>query len=288
MNKELQICVNNQIAQGKNVILNHSKKPYVMKIKNLAGFEVWLVDGEYVRKFISEDFVNFDQHYHLKFIPKNEFWIDFANKHHEIKYYIDHLYIEGRLMAAGKTYFQAYKTAAAFEKRERAKSKIMKQIKKEKIPKEKLIKRLHKKLLINHEIKVWLVDGSLVRSLFFLDFAAGGHDKVYNFIPKNEIWIDDDLKDREKKFIILHEMHERNLMSKGLNYSEAHASATEVEDYCRHNCKKTLFYIKSEIEKINHPNKIKVAVFDHHPFIRIKKHKRLGIIFRKKKKSSNL
>jgi hypothetical protein len=37
---------------------------------------VWLVDGEFIRKNISEDFVNYDQHYHLNVIPEDEFWID--------------------------------------------------------------------------------------------------------------------------------------------------------------------------------------------------------------------
>lgn len=284
MEKSLISCVSNNVIQGKCVNLDHSHKPYLVKIFNWAGFDVWLVDGEYIRKFISEDFINFDQHYHLNFIPKNEFWIDVANKHHEVKFYIDRLYIESRLMVAGKSYAEAYRIATIHDIRERAKLKIIKDIRKRKLPKEKLVKKVHKKLLINRKIKVWLVDGSLVRSLFFNDFAGGGHDKVYPFIPKNEIWIDDDITDKEKKFLILHEMHERTLMTLGSSYSEAHASATEVEDYCRHNPKKIERVLKAEVEKVTHPEKVKLVVGDFHPFIRLKKHKRLTRTYSKNRK----
>lgn len=249
MRNYLKLCTSNKILQGKKIELSHSRLPYLKKITNIAGFEVWLVDGEFIRKFISEDFVNFDQHFHLKFIPKNEFWIDYSNKHHEMKFYIDHLYIESRLMARGKSYSEAYKEAEKYEKKERAKSKIIKGLRKLKLPKEELIKKVKEKLIIGSKVKVWLVNGSLVRSLFFIDYAAGGHDKVYRFIPKGEIWIDDDLSEKERKYILLHELHERNQMARGKSYSEAHQSATEIEDFCRHNPKKLKYYLKKEIAK---------------------------------------
>jgi hypothetical protein len=72
---------------------------------------------------------------------------------------------------------------------------------------------------------------------------------VYHFIPEDEIWIDDDISQRERKFIILHEMHERNLMEKGMDYPSAHRSATEIEDFCRHHTDKLDEAIKGEIIK---------------------------------------
>lgn len=53
--------------------LKKGKKPYIKKICNLGRYNVWIVDSEFVRKNICEDFVNLGQHYTFNFIPKNEF-----------------------------------------------------------------------------------------------------------------------------------------------------------------------------------------------------------------------
>jgi hypothetical protein len=242
--------VSNKIIQNKNFKPDYAKKPYIKKLMNFAGFDVWVVDGEYIRKNISEDFVNYDQHFHLNFIPKNEFWIEKNNIHNETKFYIDHLFIESRLMASGKNYETAYLEAAKFEKKERAKSECMKNI--DKSDKKHLLGKVKEKLwkACSKKIKVYIVNGELVRDLFFIDFADGGHDKVYSFIPEAEIWIDDDIiHEKERKFILLHEMHERNCMAKGATYSEGHASATEIEDFCRKHPKETDKFIKKEMLK---------------------------------------
>ena len=91
----------------------------------------------------------------------------------------------------------------------------------------------------------------MVRSLFLPDYAEGGHDKVYKFIPKNEIWIEIKLSKRERKFIILHELHERYLMAHGEIYSKAHRSATIIEDYARHHPKELENDIQIELFKNN-------------------------------------
>jgi hypothetical protein len=71
------------------------------------------------------------------------------------------------------------------------------------------------KLTQRGEISIWIVDGRLVRSVFDVDFTEGGHDYVYEFVPQNEVWIDNDLEESERPFVLLHELHERNLMAKG-------------------------------------------------------------------------
>lgn len=249
--KSLEACVSKDVDQGKPIQLDKNKKPYIKKIEEIAGFTVWLVDGDYIRKNISEDFVNYDQHYHLNFIPKDEFWIDEENIHDEQQYYIDHLLTENRLMREGTSYEKAYEKAASVERRERSKSVIMRQLGRAREHQRDLIDKVHEKLLkkYSRNLKLWIVNGELVRDLFFLDFAGGGHGKVYHFIPEDEIWIDDDISQRERKFIILHEMHERNLMGKGMDYPSAHRSATEIEDFCRHHTGKLDESIKEEIIK---------------------------------------
>ena len=128
----------------------------------------------------------------------------------------------------------------------------MKELKK-KIPhKKEMLDKIHKKLLqCCGNVKVWLVNGEIVRDLFDTNFSCGGHDLVYHFVPKNEIWLDDKISEKERKFIFLHELHERGLMKKGMRYHEAHRSATEVEDGCRHNSKTTDKKIMEELKKQN-------------------------------------
>jgi hypothetical protein len=226
------VFLSEDFKKGK-VKLVKNKKLYIKKLRDISVISVWLVDGEYVRKNICEDFVNYGHHYNLGFIPKNEFWIAKEVAHDESKYYIDHMLVEHRLMASGMSHDDASKKADLFEKRERSKSEIMKRLGEAKKSKKELIDKVHRKLLKSYsgKVKVWIVSGELVRDLFHLDFAGGGHDKVYHFVPENEIWIDDDISAQERKFIILHELHERNLMSKGMDYDHAHESATETEDF---------------------------------------------------------
>jgi hypothetical protein len=67
-----------------------------------------------------------------------------------------------------------------------------------------------------------------------VDFTEGGHDHVYEFVPENEVWIDNDLEEAERPYVLLHELHERNLMSKGWTYSRAHEDSSRIEYHCRH------------------------------------------------------
>ncbi len=92
--------------------------------------------------------------------------------------------------------------------------------------------RLWKKL--ENSVSVWIVNGRLVRSAFDIDFTEGGHDYVYEFVPGNEVWIDDAIEEKERGYVLLHELHERNRMAEGLPYSEAHSESSRLEFRCRH------------------------------------------------------
>jgi hypothetical protein len=92
--------------------------------------------------------------------------------------------------------------------------------------------RLWKQL--ENGLSVWIVNGRLVRSVFDIDFTAGGHDHVYEFVPANEVWIDDDITEQERGYVLLHELHERNRMAAGWPYSKAHAESSRLEYRCRH------------------------------------------------------
>lgn len=237
------------------------KKPYIKKLCNISSFKVWLVDGNYIRKNLDEEFTNFGQHYLFKFIPKNELWIDKERVPGEEKFYIDSMLAMERFLAEGKSLSEAIKKSDAIERRERAKSQLMKGKIKVKKTKEEILKVVHKKPLNKYgDIKIWIVDGELVRDLLFIEFTEGGHGLAYSFIPKDEIWIDDDVLEKERKFILLHEMYERNLMDGGMKYEKAHKKASEIEFYCRHHPKQINKKLKEEIKKMENRKARKVVV----------------------------
>lgn len=231
------------------------KKPYIKKELEIAGFIVWIVDGGYIRENIDEEFNNFGQHYRFKFIPKKEFWID---KEHsggegEKKFYINSMLAMDNFLSNGISRGKAAEIVGILEEEERAKSAYFrKYFKSRRKSKTNGVKKIHKKLLKKYSkgnLNVWIVDGELVRGLYFIDFTQGGHDKVYKFIPENEIWIDDDVSRKEMKFVILHEIHERNLMKKGMKYDPAHQSSSAIENYARHHRRKIDKLLRKELQK---------------------------------------
>ena len=227
-----------------------NKNIYVKKINTAGDSAVWLVDGALIRKEINENFVKCAGNNQFNFVPKNELWIDEDLDPKEYHYFIDRFIYEQELMDSGKNYAKADKKADEFEKEERQNSPEVRQIAESN--KKELLEKIKKKIIkkFSDEIKIWLVDGNLVRSFFLLDYCEGGHDLVYPFIPHNEVWIEKALSPKERKFIILHELHERYLMSLGKSYKNAHIGATEVEDYYRENPKEDLeVRIKEEMRR---------------------------------------
>lgn len=77
------------------------------------------------------------------------------------------------------------------------------------------------------------VDGAIVRKYIDPYFFLGGHDLVYSYIPKNQIWIDDKNYPKDQPFTIIHELHERALMARGMDYNSAHDYAIAEERYHR-------------------------------------------------------
>jgi hypothetical protein len=80
------------------------------------------------------------------------------------------------------------------------------------------------------EVRVWLVDGNLVRSYYKTDYTEGGHGYVYPWVPKPEIWVEDGVDRREVPFIVSHEYLERRLMrDERLDYDPAHEICSKIE-----------------------------------------------------------
>lgn len=211
------------------------KLPYIQKLEEIGDLHVWIVDGSYIRGHIDEEFTNFGQHYRYHYIPINELWIDREAEHDEHQFFIDHLLVEHRLMAKGMPYEKALPEADLAERKERRRAGDVRHLTHngQKLPEGKEVhERLWKKL--ENSIGVWIVNGRLVRSAFDIDFTEGGHDYVYEFVPRNEVWIDDAIVEPERGYVLLHELHERNRMAKGWPYSKAHKESSRLEYRCRH------------------------------------------------------
>ncbi len=244
------------------------KRPYIKKYTKVSNFTVWIVDGSYIRMHIDKQFTNFGQHYRFKYIPDNELWIDKEHSGDESLFFISHMLVEHKLMSEGHLFDYAIERADIIEKSERKKSKLFKNVSRIKVN-SRLIQKVHKQLIKKYsqdKLKVWIVNGELVRDLFYIDFTEGGHDKVYRFIPENEVWIDDDLSPRERKYILLHELYERNLMCIGWPYyvdtkesldkrgnllKTAHGAASALEYHFRHNPKDIEKRLLEEVKKSN-------------------------------------
>jgi hypothetical protein len=216
---------------------NEIGRPYLRRLSLWNGISVWIVKGQYVRDRIDEEFTNFGQPRAFPFIPPGEFWLDEENAPGEEEFFLRHLIVEYQLMAGGSDYDSALDRAGKAEREARRASVLGEEGRQlqDSGRNAELMKRVHKELWAecSGATRVWIVDGELVRDVFFIDFTEGGHDKVYDFIPGNEVWIDDDVMAEERPFILLHELHERWRMAGGLDYSRAHRESSRIELKCR-------------------------------------------------------
>lgn len=98
------------------------------------------------------------------------------------------------------------------------------------------VKRLYKYATLKDSsgtIDVYAVSGLAVRDKHKTDFSQGGHGYVYDWIPKDEIWLEEEESD-EFPFILCHEYTEMVLMRDlRIEYLEAHKVASMVEGMCR-------------------------------------------------------
>jgi hypothetical protein len=80
------------------------------------------------------------------------------------------------------------------------------------------------------------VDGEMVRDEYDTEFVGGGHHLVYDYVPTNEIWIENKFSKDDKTFFTMHEIFEYLLMKfKNKNYDAAHNFANHYEEQLRQN-----------------------------------------------------
>ncbi len=203
-------------------------------IKDFGPCQVWQIDGEKLRATKDIEFTNFGMYPDFDYIPPNELWLDREAHPDERRFFVDHMLTQWKCLRRGYGNEKAVDKAYRVEKSERAKSGDMKKVE------SSLDVHIKKCGKTKDGFVIWIVNGRLVRSDFFIDFVDGGHHLIYPWIPLKEVWIDDDLQPDEYPYVILHELHERKLMARGWTYNKAHQSASKIEFFCHHHSKKLI------------------------------------------------
>jgi len=226
-------------------IIDLSKK----LIGKWGNYTAYLVDDEVVRKKTdSKEFRRYGLNtgkkgvpsVNFKFIPEKEIWIAKSAKIQERHCLIGTAlsYIRGIERRFSSDI--AYEIAVSCEKSIKEKDTLNKaQLKKNSsfknpfhidVP-EKVYYRIYTTVKDNYEVvKIYLVNREIVRNLYNSRFAEGGHGYVYEWIPKDEVWIDNLMKPKEIPIMILYEYVERAIIKyKNIPYDKAQIAASKVE-----------------------------------------------------------
>ncbi len=91
---------------------------------------------------------------------------------------------------------------------------------------------------IDPGINMMIVDGDLVKLKHDMDFVEGANGEEASWVPKDEIWIDDNIELHDMPFIAYHESTERRDMKKGMKYLQAHERANAGERELRQRAQK--------------------------------------------------
>lgn len=224
-------------------------KYYVKKLMTIKKIVIWQVDGNYIRNNKDVNFNNAGHHFIFDYIPVNEIWIDKDFSSHEKvelcykvgqkvkctnaskdeEELIEQTLEERCLIKHGMSYNDALEISSKnAQKRRRDENGI---------PLSKTYDNVYVKKIPQfcmNGVKVWLIYGKLVRDNLYKHFTQGGHHYVYKWVPKNEIWIDDNLNPKEYGYVLFHEAIERNLMKYNkMNYESAHGVAIAYEGILR-------------------------------------------------------
>lgn len=179
--------------------------------KNMPKLKI--IDGFKFRNHNDVNFAMIGDHISYPYIPQNEIWLEKIYLPEKI-FVLDSLKEKRRLM---KKY--------SYEK-VRLKMRPDKIAGKSANVKIKLLKK-------QGATKVYLVNGAMVRKNLDPFFALGGHWRVYKYVPKNEVWIDNALLTKEIKYVLIHELFELKLMGRGKVYDTAHDWANAAEKEAR-------------------------------------------------------
>lgn len=223
-------------------------------------FKIWIVDGAKIRKDIFNEFLYGGNSERYPFIPEDEIWIDNSISSEEYEPTLAHEINERNLMAKfAMTYFDAHDSSLALEVKMRR--DYLKQCNEheaklpklsptdfdstqeiEDLPEMIKLKNIYRiPLGERNGMKIWVVDGYVVRRDIYPDFGFSGNGLAYHFIPQDEIWIDGSVTCEETEYSIALELKERELLALGKSYDDSYLEAVKVSDQMRiDNLKKIL------------------------------------------------
>ena len=183
--------------------------PYLMHKK------IRLVDGFFIRNHLDPEFPimrypSISGTSPRYYIPTNEIWMD-------------------KQFAKEKHFFVALEKIRYDKKYQKLPYKKMRQIMTKELCKKGPVPNFIQATEKKEKMIIQYVDGSRVRQHLDAEFIFGGHEYVYDYIPHNEIWIDNLQNQKEIPHTLLHEMIEYTHMKAGMNYDAAHDIATAFE-----------------------------------------------------------
>lgn len=206
----------------RRVNINKSFNPRLRSLGHRSPYLIYLVDDEQIRNqsLPLQEFGGFATHLNFPaFIPREEIWIGKSVPRPEIDLYVINAITQLKAASSLNDFSLIYDAGLTEERIQRA-SHVD----------DVLYQRHFGEMRNAHQpLDVWLINGKYVRDHFKIDFVEGGHGIVYDFVPLDEIWIESTLTETEIPVIILHEYVEYHLMSKGLNYHQAHSIAARIE-----------------------------------------------------------
>ncbi|MGB9696614.1 MAG: hypothetical protein ACP5P3_05245 [Ignavibacteria bacterium] len=220
---------------------NNSFELYRFYVGQREGFNVWVVDGEFVRKNYFDEFVYGGNGERYTFIPADEIWIDNAISAVEFEYTLQHEINEFLLMRNFQmSYYEAHDSSLMLEQKLR-RDDFLKCRKKEEVlepvgtidfdsvkeipslPDKIRLKNIYKAFVKKLDsIEVWIVDGGKIRRDIYPDFGYSGNDLAYSFIPHLEIWIDDAISCQQTEYSIQLELIERQKLYEKTSYDDAY------------------------------------------------------------------
>jgi hypothetical protein len=216
--------------------MNHfGPKLHKKRVLSHVDWTIYSVNGFSVRNVAQpdEEFGNFatrDEFPNL--IPQGEIWISEKTVAREGVFFIANALTRCKRNSEGATN-QAYDDGLSAEMmlREKLNGIQFRHGKPHVQVPETIYEELYREIGdIDGAVRVWIVNGNLVRSYYKTDYTEGGHGYVYPWVPRHEIWIDDAVDRREMPFIVCHEFLERRLMrDERIEYDRAHEICSRAE-----------------------------------------------------------
>jgi hypothetical protein len=199
---------------------NPAKQIRKKLIGRFGDISIYRVDGEQVRSISNglEEFNESASHMIIDAIPENEGWVENTVTKEELPFVVFGL-VSG--MISGN-----YDAGELAEKAERYKVSPSQDGASGTPDPNTYIQKLGDIF----GVKFYLIDANVVRNQYKVDFALGGNNGPYDWVPRDEIWLDAAIHPSELPYIALHEFYERHrMLQNGLTYDKAHAAASSVE-----------------------------------------------------------